>query len=164
MRRDGLRDQLRASYTARGITAMASQRKTGATDLIAQTRGILVANPVVAPQVEQFWKAQGGILEEAEAYSNAWFQRRREAARTALEAVRKASSNHMDSANALSAMTDWQQHSFQRLMQDAQGWLDLWTRCANRMADAKMSAGLEGLEEVEKRTRPASRTRQTTPV
>ena len=40
-------------------------------------------------RMEQFWKAQDAILEETEAFSKAWFERRHEATRQAVEAVHK---------------------------------------------------------------------------
>lgn len=143
---------------------MASEKNTLATDLMEQARGMMAANPLISPQMEQFWKAQDGILEEAEAYSKAWFGRRHEATRSALETVRKMNGNGSDPAAALRAMTEWQQHSFQRLVEDAQEWLELCTRCANRVSDAEMVAGKEGLEEVEKRAKSATRSKHSTPV
>ena len=143
---------------------MATESKTLVTDLVEQTRGMLAMNPMIAPQVEQFWKAQDGILEEVEAYSRAWFERRHDATRTALEAVQKSSSNGTDPAAALQAMTEWQQHSLQRLAADTQEWIELCTRCASHMTNAEVEAGKEGLEEVEKRAKSVTRSKHSTPV
>lgn len=143
---------------------MASKERTGVTDLMEQARGMLAVNPMITPQMEQFWKAQDGILEEAETYSRAWFERRHEATRSAIDAVRKMNGNGSDPAAALQAMTEWQQHSLQRLVEDAQEWVELCTRCASRVTDAEMEAGKEGLEEVEKRTKSATRSKHSTPV
>jgi hypothetical protein len=133
-------------------------------DLMSQARGMLAVNPMIAPQMEQFWKAQDEVLEEAEAYSKAWFERRHDAAQSALETVRKVGSNGADLAAAMQAMVEWQQHSFQRMAQDMQQWVDLCTRCAARVSDAEMEAGKESLEEVEKRTKSTAKQKHATPV
>lgn len=133
-------------------------------DLMSQARGMLAVNPMIAPQMEQFWKAQDEVLEEAEAYSKAWFERRHDAAQSALETVRKVGGNGADPAAAMQAMVEWQQHSFQRMAEDMQQWVDLCTRCAARVSDAEMEAGKESLEELEKRTKSAAKQKHATPV
>lgn len=52
-------------------------------DLMKQIQGMLALNPEIGPRMEGFWKTQDGILEETEAFSKAWFERRHDAARTA---------------------------------------------------------------------------------
>jgi hypothetical protein len=143
---------------------MATESKTPVTDLVEQARGMLAVNPMVTPQVEQFWKAQESILGEVEAYSKAWFARRHDATRSALEVVQRSSGNGTDPAAALKAMTEWQQHSIQRLAADTQEWIELCTRCASHMTNAEMEAGKEGLEEVEKRAKATTPSKHSTPV
>lgn len=137
---------------------------TAFNDMISQARGMFVVNPMVAPQVEQFWKAQDGLLKEAEAYSRAWFERRHDAAQSALEAVRKVSGNGADPAAATQTLVEWQQHSFQRMAEDMQQWVDLCSRCATRLTDAEMAAGKKGLEEAGKRAGSAAKSQRATPV
>lgn len=143
---------------------MATDQKTSFTDVMEQARGMMAANPILGPQMEQFWKAQDGILQEGEAFSKAWFQRRHEAAQSALEAVRDVKGNGADPSAAMRTMIDWQQHSFQRIADDMQQWVELCSRCAGRMTSAEMEAGKEGVEEVAKRAKSTAKTRHATPV
>lgn len=132
--------------------------------LIRQARGLLAVSPMMAPQQEQFWKAQGRILEEAETFSKAWFERRHEATQSALDALRKMNGNGADPAAAMRAVADWQQGSFKRMADDMQQWVALCATCAGRMAEAEVEAGKEGAEEVVKRTKSAADTKHATPV
>ena len=143
---------------------MATDSKTPLTDFVEQTRGMLATNPMLAPQMEQFWKAQDEVLEEAENFSKAWFERRHEAAKSALEAVRDVNGNGADPSAAMRSMMDWQQHSLQRMASDMQQWLELCSRCASRMTSAEVEAGKEGAEEVAKRAKSAAKTKHATPV
>lgn len=143
---------------------MTNDPKTSLTDVVAQARAMMATNPMLAPQMEQFWKAQDGILKEAETFSEAWFQRRHEAAKTALEAVRDMNGNGTDPSAAMRTMMDWQQHSFQRLADDMQQWVELCSRCAGRMTSAEVEAGKEGVEEVAKRAKSTTKTKHATPV
>ena len=49
-------------------------------DLLEQAQGMVALNPAIGPQMEEFWKAQDGIIEETEAFYRAWFERRHAAA------------------------------------------------------------------------------------
>lgn len=133
-------------------------------DLMEQAREVFALNPMMGPQIEQFLKAQDDILEETEAFSTAWFQRRHEAAHSALEAVRKADGHGGDPSNAMQAMIDWQQGSFRRMADDVQGWVELCSRCAGCMTRAEVEAGKEGAEEIAKRAKTAAHTNHATPV
>lgn len=143
---------------------MATESKTAIPDFVEQARAMLVINPLIAPQMEQFWKAQDQILEESEAFSRAWFERRHEATKTALEAVDKMEGTGADPAAAMRSMADWQQASVQRLAADLQQWVELCARCTRRMTDAEVEATEEGVEEVGKRAKSATRTKHATPV
>lgn len=134
------------------------------TDLMDRARGMLTGNPLVQPQLEQFWKAQDGILEEAEAYSRAWFERRHDATKSALETVRNVNGNGGDPAAAVRAMIEWQQGSFQRLAEDMQEWVELCSQCAGHMSQAEVESGKEGVEKVAKGAKSATRTKSSTPV
>ena len=87
---------------------MARKDTNSLADMMQQARGMFAVNPMIAPQQEHFWKAQDRILEEAEAYSKAWFARRHEATQSALETVHKISGNGSDPSAALQAMANWQ--------------------------------------------------------
>ncbi len=133
-------------------------------DVMEQARTMFALNPMAGPQMEQFWKAQDGILKETEAFSNAWFQRRHDAAKTALEAVQAANGNGADPSAAMRAVVDWQQGSVQRMADDMQDWVDLCSRCAGQVTQAESDAGKQGAEKVAKRAKSAAKTQDSTPV
>jgi len=123
---------------------VASESKSDVSDMMKKTQEIFATVPAMAPQMEQFWKAQDGILEEVEDFSKAWFERRHEAARSALDAVRKANGNGTDPAAAMEAITDWQRHSMERMTEDMRQWMELWSRCAGRMTPAPEDSAAQG--------------------
>lgn len=143
---------------------MATTSNTSMTDLMKEMRGMMAANPMLAPQMEQFWKAQDGILREIEDFSQAWFKRRHEAAQSALDTVRDMNGNGADPSAAMQSMMDWQQHSVQRLGEDMLEWAELCSRCAGRMTSAELEASMEGTEEATKRAKSATKSKQATPV
>lgn len=143
---------------------MAKQTKIALSELMEQARGMFAANPMLAPQMEQFWKAQENILDETEAFSKAWFERRHEAARSALDVVQKASGSTGDAASAMQSILNWQQQSFQRLAEDIQQLADLYSNCASQFASAEAEASKEGITEVGKRAKSAAQARHATPV
>ena len=132
--------------------------------LMEHMQGMLALNPVIGPQMEEYWKAQDRILEETEAFSKAWFERRHAAAQSALEAVRKTNGNGADPSAAMQAMVDWQQGSVRRMAEDMQEWMELCSRCASRVTQAEIDAGKEGAGEAAKRTTSAAKTTKATPV
>lgn len=113
---------------------------------------MLALNPLTARQAEQYWKMQDGLWADMEGYSRGWFDRRHEAAETALDVVHQMNGNGADPSAAMRAMADWQQQTMQRLYTDTQQWVELWSRCVRRIVTAEMDAGREALDEVEKRT------------
>ncbi|KPQ16164.1 MAG: hypothetical protein HLUCCO18_09430 [Rhodobacteraceae bacterium HLUCCO18] len=132
-------------------------------DLMERTRGLFAAAPLNEPQMEQFWKAQDAILEETEAFSKAWFERRHEATRQAVEAVHKLNGEGgggADPTAAMRAMAEWQQGSLRRMAQDMQEWVELCSRCAARVTDAEVEAGKKGAEKLAK----SAKSKHATPV
>lgn len=133
-------------------------------ELVKQTQGLLAMNPMLAPQMEQFWKAQNGLLDESEAFSKAWYTRRREAAQSALKLVRKLNGTRTNPMTTVQDLADWQRHSVERLTEDMQHWMSMCARCAGRFASAETLAAEEALEETAKRTKAATTTSHATPV
>ena len=80
---------------------MASDAKTDVTEMIRRTQDMVANVPAMAPQMEQFWEAQDGILDDVEDCTRAWFDRRHAATRSALAAVREVSGNGTDPATAM---------------------------------------------------------------
>lgn len=124
---------------------------------------MLAMNPMFATQAEQFWKAQDGLWADLEDYSRGWFDRRHEAATTAIDVVHKVNGAGADPSAAMRSMSDWQQQSMQRLYTDTQKWVELCSRSVRRIVNAEMEAGREALDEVEKRTE-AGVAKHATPV
>ena len=143
---------------------MAKKDTNPLADMMQQARGMLVVNPMIAPQQEHFWKAQDRILDETEAYAKAWFARRHEATQSALETMQNIHGNGTDPSGALQAMADWQQGSLKRLTEDMQQWVELCTTCAGRIAEAEVEAGKEGADELARRSKSVAKTKHATPV
>jgi len=163
MQRPTLRNVVTGPLDNLGSMEMADDaKKVG--DLMEQAQEMLSLNRAVGPQMEGFWKAQGGILEETEAFSKAWFERRHDSAKAALEAVRKANGDGAAPSAAMQAMIDWHHGSFRRMAEDMQKWVELCSRCASRMTQAEVDAGKEGAEEIIKRAKSAAKTKHATPV
>lgn len=134
-------------------------------DAIKQTKDMVAMNPVAAPQLEQFWRAQDCMLDAAETFSHGWFQRRHEAAKAAIDVARLIGGSGGARPDAAArALTEWQRDSAERLAEDMQGWIEFCTRCAGHMSEAQIEAGKEGLETVEKRAGAATKLRHATPV
>ena len=61
----------------------------GILNLMKTAQTAFAANPMFGRQARHFWQAQDRVLEEVEKFSSAWFKRRHEATRTAIEASAK---------------------------------------------------------------------------
>lgn len=128
---------------------MTADSKTPITKPTHPAQGMLGLQPMIGPQMEQFWKAQDGVLEEAEAYSNAWFEHRHQAARSALGAIRKVNGNAADPSAAMQAIVEWQRHSFERLVEDARQWVNFCSNCTARMTNAEIKANKGSLKKIQ---------------
>lgn len=134
-------------------------------DLVAQAQDLLAVNPMMAPQVEQFWKAQEKILEEAEAFSQGWFERRHEATKTALDTIRRLSGQGGEAGAAGSqVIAEWHRGSFERMTEDFQEWMTFWTRSFSHFANAEMQAGKQELEEAKRLAAATGGANHATPV
>ena len=146
-----------------------AKRKSGngpatITDMMRQAQGMFSLNPALGPQVTHFWEAQDAMLQEAEAFSRNWFERRHEAARAALETAREVSGNGAsDPSAAMKAMTDWQTRTMRHMAEDVQEWIELCSNCAGHMARGEMEANKESIEETAKRSAKATQ-QHSTPV
>ncbi|WP_101067954.1 phasin family protein [Roseovarius salinarum] len=134
-------------------------------EILRPAQEALSLNPVFGPQVEQFWAAQEKMLDETETFTRHWFERRHEAARTALDAARKASaSGTSDPAEAMQAMRDWQQHSMERMTADAREWFDCMARCAGHFVSGEMEASEAAVGTAAKQAGAAAKSKSSTPV
>lgn len=127
--------------------------KTADTNPVAefgrQALAALSLNPAAAPQVHQFWEIQEKLLDETEAFSKRWFERRHDAARSALRtSAALFGDGRADIGAAAKAMQDWQAQSAERLAEDLRDWFDMCTRCMGHCATGEADAGRETLETV----------------
>jgi hypothetical protein len=122
-------------------------------------------NPFLSPQIEHFWNAQEKMLDAAELYSQHWFQRRHEAARTALKAARSMTSGKAGTpAEMMRSLVEWQLHSMERLAEDAREWLDLVSTSTGQFSREETKAVSEGMEKASKMTRGTSKEAESVPV
>lgn len=132
---------------------------------VKQTEGVPEFAPVLAPQFAQFWQAQESILTEFEAFSRAWFARRHQATKLALETTREVAGNGaLDSSLALRAIAEWNRGSFGRIVEDVQEWMRFCTQCTSHLAEAETQAGPEEPETTGKRTSGAEKPEHATPA
>jgi hypothetical protein len=119
------------------------------------------ANPMMGPQVEQFWDAQEKLLAETQRFTQHWFERRHEAIRSGLEAARLAASGKKsDPMTALTAMIEWQKHSTERMTEDAKEWFETMSRCAEYVVNTET----ETLNEAADMARKATKSAKSEPV
>ncbi|QFT74917.1 phasin family protein [Ruegeria sp. THAF33] len=138
---------------------------TSLLDVFKQMQPPISGNPAFGAQIEQFWDAQEKLLEETEAFAQHWFERRHEAVRTALKAARNVSSaNPSDPSNALQSMAEWQRHSAERLVADAQEWFETVSRCASYVAETEAEAVEKTIDEVVAATKGAGKSSKSEPV
>jgi hypothetical protein len=131
------------------------------TDLIKQAQGIFAVTPMVAPQADRLWAIQDKILNETEQFYRHWFERRHETAKTAMQTAKAISSKAMsDPAAAMTAITDWQTHSMQRLVEDSQECAELFSRCSAHMVNEELQA----TEEVTRISTRAAKSAEAIPV
>ncbi len=134
-------------------------------DVFKQIQPPVSSNPAFGAQIEQFWDAQEKMLEETEAFAQHWFERRHEAVRTALQAARKVSSaNPSDPPKALQTITEWQRHSAERLVADAQEWFETVARCASYVAETEAEAVEKTVDDVVAATKSAGKPSKSEPV
>ena len=135
--------------------------KGGFLDSMRAAQIVFAANPMFGPQTRHFWNAQDRILEEAEKFSSAWFKRRHEATKAAVEASSKFASDGMrDPGSAMKAIANWQTHSMERLAEDAKDCAEMMTRCASVV----VSNEVEAMEETAENTRRATKASKSEPV
>ncbi|WP_171103496.1 MULTISPECIES: phasin family protein [unclassified Ruegeria] len=134
-------------------------------DIFKQMQPPTAGNAAFGAQIEQFWDAQEKMLEETEAFAQHWFERRHMAVRTALQAARNVSSaNPSDPSEALKSIAEWQRHSSERLVADAQEWFETVARCAAYVAETEAEAVEKTVEDISTATKSAGKSSKSEPV
>lgn len=141
--------------------AKSDTSKDGFVDSMKTAQAVFAANPVFGPQTQHFWQAQGRMLEEAEKFSSAWFKRRHEATKTAIEASSKLATDAVaDPGSAMNTIAEWQAHSIERLTEDAKDCAEMMSRCAGLVVSNEVAA----IEETTENVKRASKTSKSDPV
>jgi len=90
---------------------------------------------MMADQASRFFKAQEAMLRDFETLSHKWYERRREAARSAVQAADRLS--HSDNvADGVQAFNGWWSQSMARLSEDAQDNYQMMMLYFTRLAEA----------------------------
>jgi hypothetical protein len=111
---------------------------TAVTDMIKQAQNTFTTNPMIGERMTHIIEAQQGILNEAEEFSKHWFERRKEAAETAVKAAKDIFGNGAsDPAAPMSVISDWQKHSMERMTADLQDWVDFCARCTGKITKSE---------------------------
>ncbi|MCO4847870.1 MAG: hypothetical protein KC448_07850 [Yoonia sp.] len=143
---------------------MAKSDDSALADLMTLTQQVVTLNPMLRPQVEQYWQAQEKMLKEAETFTKHWFERRHTAAKSALETARDVTNGGSASPDAMRVLSDWQRQSLERAVVDSQEWIDLCTRCVEHVTTAEVEAEKAGLEKATKQLASGSKKKHATPV
>ncbi len=97
--------------------------------------------PTMAPAMRRMFETQDRILDEVEVFARHWFQRRHEAARSAVDAAGRIAENGAeDPAEAQRLVGEWCSHSAERLSKDAQEGLHLFFTCTSHMVQGGVEA------------------------
>jgi len=114
------------------------------------------AMPAAGTQGAHFWQAQDMILNEFEKFTFAWFRRRHEGTRTAIETSRQLAAEAMTNpAAAMGILTDWQSHSIERMAEDAKDCSEMVTKCTGALVSNEVEAIEETVEIAQKAVKPA---------
>ncbi|MFW8635639.1 hypothetical protein [Cribrihabitans pelagius] len=134
-------------------------------DVLGAMQNAMMLNPMMKPQAEQFWAAQEKLLDEAEVFARHWFERRHEAAQTALTATLTATSAGGGSpAAAVRALTEWQRQSAERIAEDGREWAGMVSRCATCICETEAEAVKEALNDAVDRARNTAKAAKSEPV
>lgn len=130
-------------------------------DALNAAQVLFTMNPALGPQTRHFWQAQDRFLQEAEKFSSAWFRRRHDATRAALDAAAQIADKGMgDPASAMKVMADWQAHSMERLAEDVKDCAEMMTNCAGSLVGNE----IEAIGETAENANAASKTAKDVPV
>lgn len=130
-------------------------------DMLKSGQALFAAAPLAGSQSAHFWQAQDKILNEVETYSSAWFKRRHDATRTAMDVGQRLAQDAIGQpAVAMGILTEWQSQSMQRLAEDAKECSEMMAHCAG----AILGSEIETVEEVVKTARKSTKTAKSSPV
>lgn len=135
------------------------------TDMAKLPEQYLGFTAMVGPQTEEFWRAQDQILNETEAFTKNWFERRHTATQTALDAVKSMSqTTTSDPVSSMKALADWQAHSIARVTEDFRELFDLCTRCAGYLGKVEIQAEEDALKTLAQAQPSTKRNKDDVPV
>lgn len=130
-------------------------------EMMKSAQAMFAVGPAAGSQSAHFWQAQDMILSEFETLSSAWFKRRHEGTRTAMETARRLVEEAAGNpAAAMGILADWQSHSMERLAADAKDCTTMMTNCAEAMVNNE----IEAVEETMETAKKSMKTAKSSPV
>lgn len=128
-------------------------------DMMQSSLALFSATPKMTSQATHFWQAQDMFLNEFEQFATAWFKRRHEGTRAAMQMSRHLASGAMGNpAGATAILSDWQSHCMERLGQDAKDCTEMMNHCAAAFAKHEIEAVDETLETAQSVVKSAKST------
>ncbi len=129
---------------------------TGLMESMRSTQQLFAANPMTGTHARDFWEMQQRMLAEAENFTSAWFVRRNQATRAAMQASEKlANSGPSNPAVLLEVMAEWQKASMERMSDDARECGEMLGRCAGLLMRTEIDAAEEAKDKIKKATKTA---------
>ncbi len=131
-------------------------------DALNASQVLFTANPLfLEPQTKNLFEAQERILNQVEAFSKAWFQRRQDGTQAMIDAGRRiASEGGNDPAVIMKEVTEFQSGAMERLSTDAKECTEMLSQCAVALAVNEA----EAIEETADKTKKATQTAKSAPV
>lgn len=132
------------------------------TDVLAPVQAAWALNPMIAPQVRQFWQVQQDMLERAETFGQEWCARRHEAVETTVDTINTMVGDG-DTTEKLQAFSEFYGQAIRHASEDFYGAFALGTLCANDITRAEIMAEQEGIEKTAEQISSTKR-KHATPV
>jgi len=133
----------------------------GFSEAIKSAQDVFGTAAMMGPQGRHFWQAQERVLDEAEQFYTAWFKRRHDAVRAALDTTALVATDGMrDPSVALRALTEWQSGSMERMAQDVREGTAMVSRCMS----ATVGHEIEAMEETTRTAKRATKSSKSDPV
>ncbi len=131
-------------------------------DALNASQVLFTANPLfMAPHSKHFFEAQERILNQVEAFSKAWFQRRQDGTQAMIDAGRRiASEANNDPSRIMKEITEFQSGAMERLTADAKDCSEMISQCANTLAASE----IETIKDAAGKTTKATGAAKSKPV
>ncbi|THH36893.1 hypothetical protein E4Z66_08095 [Aliishimia ponticola] len=136
------------SYVSKIIEEMQEVVKSG--------QSVAAILPAAEAQSTHFWTTQDTFLNELEKFSSAWFKRRHEATKHAMEASKELTEKAFGNpAEAMTILSKWQSDMMEKLAEDAKDYMELVTSSTAAAVSNEVEAVQESAETVKRVTKTA---------